>query len=166
MELVSLKQFADEQKVTYQAVWKQVVRYEKELTGHIIKDNNTQYLDETAVEFLKEKRKKQPIILMNMDKDEEIESLKAQLSAVKDALIAVQEQLAKSKDDLIKEKDKVIVLQDNAVKYNALLEDHQKKEAELQEAKAEAEMLKKERDDAQADVQSFRKSIFGFYRKK
>ena len=166
MEFITLRQFAEEHNITYEAVRKQVARYQDDLGGHIVKDGQTQYLDTEAVKFLEERRKKNPVILVNMNQEEEIQRLREQLSATKDALIAVQEQLTKSKDELLREKDKVIALQDNAVKYNALLEDHQKKEAELQEAKAESESLRKERDEAQEAAQAFRKSIFGFYRKK
>lgn len=173
MEVVSLRQFADSNNISYEAVRKQVIRYQKELEGHIVKDGQTQYLDDEAVKFLKERRKKNPVILANLSQEEEIQNLKEQLSAVKDALISVQEQLTKAKDDLLKEKDRVITLQDNAVKYNILLEDNQAKDDQIAELKQEAEdlrteseSLRKEKEAAEADAQSFRKSIFGFYRKK
>ena len=75
MELVTIKQFADSQGISYEAVRKQVVRYSEELSGHVVRKNRTQYLDEVAVKFLQERRRESPIILQNMDQGEEISRL-------------------------------------------------------------------------------------------
>lgn len=180
MGLVTIRQFAESQKVSYEAVRKQIVRYEMELSGHIIKDGNTQYLDDKAVEFLKEKRLKQPVILLNADQEEEIRSLKEKLSAALEKITTFQE-------ELLKEKDRVITLQEDAIKYAGLLEDNRKKEEELrtvreeigslhkeqeliqkeqEELRKENESLRNEKEAAEAEAKSYSKSIFGFYRKK
>ena len=57
MELVSIKEFAESQMVSYEAVRRQTHTYAEQLKGHIIKKGRTQYLDNYAVEFLSEKRK-------------------------------------------------------------------------------------------------------------
>ena len=54
--MVSLKEYAKNKGVSYEAVRKQVNRYKDELKGHISKVNRTQYLDEEAVAFLDSKR--------------------------------------------------------------------------------------------------------------
>ena len=194
MELVTLKQYAEDQKISYEAVRKQVVRYAEELSDHVIKKDRTQYLDEVAVKFLTEKRRESPIVLVNMDQSEENQRLKEQLEMLKAQLMTAQ-------NELLKEKDRVIELQDEAkktiedrAKYTALLEDNKakdekignlsrqivEKDGQIESIQKEADSLRKqseedkktiedlsrERDEAQTEAQSFTRSIFGFYRKK
>lgn len=179
MELMTIKQFADDQGVSYEAVRKQVSRYAEELSGHILKQNRTQYLDEKAVEFLKERRRESPIIMQTMDQGEEISRLKDQVESLRAQLMTAQNELLKSQDERLKAQDRIIELQDEAKKtledrarYTALLEDNEAKEKKLQEAEeriTEArktiEDLQKERDEAVTESKKYYKSWFGFYRK-
>lgn len=180
MDVRSIKQFAEEQNVSYEAIRKQIVKYSDELKDHIVRKNRTQYLDEWAVNFLKEKRKESPIVLMNMDQNEQIEELKAQVDLLKSRLLVAQDQIISLQD----ESKKAI---ESQVRYTALLEDNKAKEEKLKEAESQIrtiqteaddlrkkseedqkkiEDLQKERDEAQTEAQSFTRSIFGFYRKK
>ena len=194
MDVRSIKQFAEEQNVSYEAIRRQIVKYSDELKDHIVRKNRTQYLDEWAINFLKEKRKESPIVLMNMDQNEEIEALKAQVDLLKSKLLVAQDQIISLQD----ETKKAI---ESQVRYTALLEDNEAKAKRLKEAESreadlsreiekkddqirtiqtEAEDLRKkseedqkkiedlsrERDEAQKEAQSFTRSIFGFYRKK
>lgn len=180
MDVRSIKQFAEEQNVSYEAIRKQIVKYSDELKDHIVRKNRTQYLDEWAVNFLKEKRKESPIVLMNMDQNEQIEELKAQVDLLKSKLLVAQDQIISLQD----ETKKAI---ESQVRYTALLEDNKAKEEKLKEAESQIrtiqteaddlrkkseedqktiEDLQKQRDEAQTEAQSFTRSIFGFYRKK
>lgn len=58
MHVISLRDYAAQKGITYEAVRQQVVRYKDELEGHIIKDGRQQFLDEEAVSFLDAKRQK------------------------------------------------------------------------------------------------------------
>lgn len=187
MKLMTIKQYAESQNVTYEAVRKQIVGYGEELKDHIVRKGRTQYLDEWAVEFLTKRRRENPIILLSQDKDEEIELLKRQVETL-------QVQLMTAQSELLKEKDRIIELQDEAKKtledrarYTVLLEADKAKEEKLKEAEDQIrtiqkeaddlrkkseedqktiEDLQKERDEAQTEVQSFTRSFLGFYRKK
>lgn len=53
---VSIKEYAESKGISYESVRRQIPKYEKELNGHIVKRNNTRYLDEYAVSFLNTKR--------------------------------------------------------------------------------------------------------------
>lgn len=187
MKVMTIKEFAEDQKVSYEAIRKQLIRYQKELKDHISVTGRTQYLDEWAVDFLRKRRREQPIILLSQDKDEEIESLKAQVESLKVQLLTAQQ-------ELLNEKDRVINLQEASrkgleaqVKYSALLEDNNAKEEKLKEVTAQAETLRteadglrrqaeedrkriedlqKERDEARTEAGSYTRSLFGFYRKK
>ena len=48
MDVISIKEFAQNRGVTYEAVRKQVAKYEEELRDHIVKRGRVQYLDEYA----------------------------------------------------------------------------------------------------------------------
>ena len=114
--MVSIKEYAKNKGVSYEAVRKQVNRYAGELKAHITKVGRTQYLDEEAVLFLDNKRAESPIIVMESGKDEEIQRLEAENKAL---LLKI----AELQDALIREKDQVKQLQNEKI--------------ELLEAKAE-----------------------------
>lgn len=117
--MVSMREYAAQKGVSYEAVRKQVNRYKKELEGHITKVSRTQYLDDEAVAFLDEKRQENPVILLQADKDEEIQRLHDENKAL---LLKV----AELQDALLKEKDTVKELQTEKI---ALLEAKQEQEA-------------------------------------
>lgn len=106
--MVSLKEYAKNKGVSYEAVRKQVNRYKDELKGHISKVNRTQYLDEEAVAFLDSKRAESPIIIMESGKDEEIQRLEMENKAL---LLKV----AELQEALLKEKDQVKLLQNEKI---------------------------------------------------
>lgn len=106
--MVSLKEYAKNKGVSYEAVRKQVNRYKDELKGHISKVNRTQYLDEEAVAFLDSKRAESPIVIMESGKDEEIQRLEMENKAL---LLKV----AELQEALLKEKDQVKLLQNEKI---------------------------------------------------
>ena len=79
MKTVSLKDYAEQKRVSYEAVRQQVIRYKKELGNHIIRDGRQQFLDEEAVAFLDEKRQKNPVTVIQQDKNGQIEALEEQV---------------------------------------------------------------------------------------
>lgn len=65
--MVSIKDFARDFGVSYEAVRKQIKRYEDELQGHIHRQGRTQYLDDVAVAFLSEHRAPAPVAIYTED---------------------------------------------------------------------------------------------------
>ena len=118
-KMISIKEYAKSKGVSYEAVRKQVARYEKELKDHVKKVNRTKYLDDEAVAFLDEKRADNPIIIMESSKDEEIQRLEMENKAL---LLKV----AELQEALLKEKDQVKFLQNE--KIELLEEKNQKAE--------------------------------------
>ena len=172
MDIVSIKQLAEQQNVSYEAIRKQIVRYSEELKGHIIRKNRTQYLDEWAVKFLKEKRRESPIILMHMDQNEMIEDLKANNEHLTKQLLEAQARIIAMQDmrnEMIEAK----------IKYDLLLENHNQTKEELNAVKTELDQTKDDladvstklklaemdKDIAEKEAQSYHRSWFGFYRK-
>ena len=90
--MVTLKEYAKNQNISYEAVRKQVARYKDALGDHIIVNGKTQYLDEHAVKFLDGKRAVNAVHIIEHDKDEQIEDLKRQNENL---LIKVAEQADK-----------------------------------------------------------------------
>ena len=154
MELITIKQYAESQNVTYEAVRKQIVRYADDLKDHIARKGRTQYLDTWAVEFLTKRRRENPVILLSQDKDEAIETMKQEIESLKAQLMTAQNELLKSQDERLKAQDRIIELQEEAKKtledrarYSALLEDNEAKTKKLQETEDQLSEIQKARDD-------------------
>ena len=77
--MISLKDYAKQNNITYEAVRAQVKRYHQELEDHIVRDGRTQYLDDVAVAFLDERRQKNPVVVYQQSKDEAIEAMRLEL---------------------------------------------------------------------------------------
>ena len=81
--MISINEYATDHQVTYEAVRRQVVRYEKELAGHVITQGKKKYLDDFAVQFLDGKRKGNPIAVRHEVEKDESDMMKAQMDALK-----------------------------------------------------------------------------------
>lgn len=100
--MISMKDYAEQKNISYEAVRKSVARYKDELEGHIVKVDRTQYLDDEAVAFLDEKRQKNPVFIIQQDKDEQIERLEREVDALKSKVIMLYERIDK-KDERIEQ---------------------------------------------------------------
>ena len=165
MQVISLKDYAKNNNISYEAVRKQVIRYASELEGHVIKDGRQQFLDENAVAFLSEKRKKNPVIIYEIAKDEEIDRLKQEkenlllkLASVQDQLIQAQEQnrllneenrkiflLEADNERAKKEAENARLIADQE-KERAITAEKEKKEAEIRVS----ELERKEKETSSA----------------
>lgn len=151
MELMTIKQYAQSQHISYEAVRKQVASYKQELQDHIVKRGRTMFLDETAVEFLTQRRRESPVIVLEQSKDETIADLKEQIDSLRVQLMAAQ-------NELLREKDHIIKSLEAQTKYAALLEDNESKDEQIRE-------LTEQRDAAQKEASSYQPSWFGLYKK-
>lgn len=96
--MISIKDYAAKNNVSYEAVRQQVKRYSKDLEGHIIKVSRTQYLDDDAVAFLDDKRRKNPVIVQETSKDNEIQALYQENKALLLKVTELQDQLLKERE--------------------------------------------------------------------
>lgn len=144
MNVISLKDYAKRNNISYEAVRQQVVRYKDDLDAHIIRDGRQQFLDEEAVAFLDAKRQKNPVAIIQMDKDERIEDLQRQLDVAKNLIIELQDERNKLKDEkyaLEQENLKIALLEaDNKAQKDKIAEAEQK----ALEANSEAYRAKEE----------------------
>lgn len=98
--MVSIKDYALQKGISYEAVRKQVDRYKDELQEHIVTQGKARYLDDVAVAFLDEKRAASPIIIMEQSKDEELQALRAERDELLHKLVAAQERLLADADHI------------------------------------------------------------------
>lgn len=172
MEYWTIKQLADDQHVSYEAIRKQLVTHRKALEGHIVQKRQQKLLDEYAVDFLKKRRRESRVVTINLERVEEIDNLKSRLDQASIEIMTLQKQLLAYKE----RETKAI---ETAVRYEALLEDHKQTEIERDQARQELSEAKEnlerttlqlklaevDKERAEQEAQSFHKSIFGFYRK-
>lgn len=115
MNVITLRDYAKQNNISYEAVRKQVVRYQDELAGHLIRDGRQQFLDEEAVAFLDARRQKNPVAIIQIEKDEKIEQLENENKFLLQKLTAVQDALLAEKDKtdklLAEKKDEIALLE-------------------------------------------------------
>ncbi len=98
--MITIREYARKNNVSYEAIRKQIKRYENELKEHIIKQNRTQFLDEVAVEILDRHRGESPIVIVNQDTssklqllEEENKNLLVKVAAQADKISQLSEEL-------------------------------------------------------------------------
>lgn len=121
----SIKNYAKARNISYEAARKQVKRYAAELEGHIRTQNRTQYLDNYAVELLDSHRQSSPIVIMQQDKDDELQQLRQENKALLQQVAALQDKLLTARESAIE-----------AAKQTAMLEAAQADKDRLEREKA------------------------------
>ena len=191
--MITIKEFAEQKKVTYEAVRRQIQRCNDDLKGHIVTQNGTRYLDDFAVEFLSDRRRHYPVVVQIEDQSEtieqqaaEIQDLKQQLEALRGQLEAQQAAFIELREKHIASEYKNIELQKKTLMIEVVEEQKAAAEQALQDAQTEImranlerekdqqriefierekEQLTQARDDLLSEIESYRPSLFGFYRK-
>lgn len=80
--MLSIKDFARESGVSYEAVRQQVKRYQTELDGHVHRQGRTQYLDDVAVAFLSEHRSKPAMVVYDAGDDRRVQELEERVNSL------------------------------------------------------------------------------------
>lgn len=101
MGVMSIKDYARARKISYEAARQQVKRYADELAGHISRQNRTHYLDDYAVGLLDDHRQQNPVVVINQDRDEEIERLRTENKALLQQIATLQDRLLTAQDSLL-----------------------------------------------------------------
>lgn len=183
MQVISLKDYAAQNNVSYEAVRQQVARYKADLDGHIIKDGRQQFLDEEAVAFLDGKRQKNPVVIYEQSKDEAIERMRVERELLRDKIAAQADKIAalaewkaenaqliaaaeQSRLALQAAADEKILLQQDLAAANQEIADLRQADLQSQEraaaaeaaaaeANTQAEQIRKELEDLrQSDLQN------------
>lgn len=140
--MITIKDYAKQKGVSYEAIRKQIKRYEDELEGHLVKQNRFLMLDDEAVRFLDSKRSENPVIVYEQNKDEELEQLRHENKVLLIQMNTVQDQLGKVQQKLIAEMNTTKLLTNEKVQYLEYKAQAEQKDLQLQD-------LAKARDAAQ-----------------
>lgn len=107
----SIKNYAKARNISYEAARKQVKRYAEELEGHIRTQNRTQYLDNYAVELLDSHRQSSPIVIMQQDKDDELQQLRQENKALLQQVAALQDKLLTARENAVEAAKQTVMLE-------------------------------------------------------
>ena len=141
--MITINDYAKQKGVSYEAIRKQIKRYEEELEGHLVKQNRFLMLDDEAVQFLDSKRSENPVIVYEQNKDEELEQLRHENKVLLIQMNTVQDQLGKVQQKLIAEMNATKLLTQEKVQYLEYKAQSEQKEVQLKD-------LARARDAAQA----------------
>ena len=142
--MVSIRDYAKMNNVSYEAIRQQVKRYEDELNGHIIKQNRTQFLDDVSVDILDQHRKENPVVIINKDTDSRLKQLEDEN---KNLLIKVAQQadkISQLNEDLKNKIEQMtsLLLENN--EKTLLLEQKKDQAEEINQLKEQLDREKKE----------------------
>ena len=143
--MITIRDYAKENNVSYEAIRKQIKRYEDELNGHIIKQNRAQFLDDIAVAILDQHRRENPVIIVNQDTDYRLKQLEDEN---KNLLIKVAQQadkISQLNEDLKNKIEQMTSLMLENKEKTSLLEQKKDQAEEINQLKEQLDREKKER---------------------
>lgn len=143
--MITIKDYAKQKGVSYEAIRKQIKRYEKDLEGHLVKQNRFLMLDDDAVAFLDAKRAENPVIVYEQNKDEALEQLRNENKNLLIKMNMVQDEMKQIQQKLIAEMDNNKLLTNEKVQYLEYKTRAEQQDLQLQD-------VKKERDKAQQEI--------------
>ena len=146
--MITIRNYAKENNVSYEAIRKQIKRYEDELNGHIIKQNRTQFLDDIAVAILDQHRRENPVIIVNQDTDYRLKQLEDEN---KNLLIKVAQQadkISQLNEDLKNKIEQMTSLMLENKEKTSLLEQKKDQAEEINQLKEQLDREKKEQLNA------------------
>lgn len=172
--MITVKEYADSRNITIQAVHQSMKgkRKAEKLVGHVETRDGVKWLDDEAVRILDESRSKTPVVIMQNEHDEvleENEKLRAMNATLQEKILSLQNQL-------IEANDKTLLLADKELENKRLLAEvdrlsEGKKEIEDQlhfevnRVERFREHYQEEIEQLQEELDTYKKTIFGFYKK-
>lgn len=148
--MITIKDYAKQKGVSYEAIRKQIKRYEDELEGHLVKQNRFLMLDDEAVRFLDSKRSENPVIVYEQNKDEELEHLRHENKVLLIQMNTVQDQLGKVQQKLIAEMNTTKLLTSEKVQYLEYKAQAEQKDLQLQDAAKARDAAQQKADQQEA----------------
>lgn len=137
--MITIREYARKNNVSYEAIRKQIKRYENELKEHIIKQNRTQFLDEVAVEILDRHRVESPIVIVNQDTSSKLQLLEEENKNLLVKVAAQADKISQLSEELKNKTEKMTSLLLEDKEKTLLLEQKKNQEEELERLKKELE---------------------------
>ena len=144
MSVMSLKEYARVSNVSYEAVRQQVKRYASELEGHVHREGRQQFLDDEAVAFLDSKRQKNPVVIYQASKDEELEDLRTEKEQLQKKLDFAKSQIIEQQKQMLEGERKLALLESAEKDRTELKGRVGKLESDLEKARQETREAEKE----------------------
>lgn len=144
---MTIKEYAESRKISYEAVRKQVKDYKKtDLKKHVVYQGRQAYLDDFAVDYLDQHRQKRNVVLYPTNKE------------IEEEMTRLRNQIAKLQEELVSRTDRINVLLEEKT---LLIEDKAKSDARLMLADKEHDEL----EEAKQELNKYQRTIFGLYKK-
>lgn len=180
--MMTMAELAKEQNVSYEAIRKSVARYKKELEGHITIRNRKWYIDDEGADFLRTKRQSSPVVIYNQKEEEELRAAKEEAEQLRKAFLDAQNRIIELQGKLIAVNERETQFLEDRAKYTAFLEAHEQTTEELKNTREQLrttedilnstrerlQHTEEELQDTKGRLQeagTYKKSLFGFYRK-
>ena len=165
--MISIKMYAKSHSVSYESVRKQIKRYEEELQDHTTKINGALQLDEYACEFLDKHRQPKSIVVSpdNEETQQEIKKLYIEIDRLKDVIINLQKEQKQYIEDKAKS-DALLLIADK--EHEELEKAHKELETvriDLEVSKSAYNTLNNEKEQIQTELEKYKPTLFGLYRK-
>ena len=149
MKYISLREFAQERHITYEAARRVAAKYHDRLRDNIVMNGNTRMYDEDAVAFMDEMRKKSPVVVRLQTDSDKAEELSAEVESLRTKLLQVQ-------DELLSARKELLLLADARAERTLLLEEQKRQQEKLVEVTADRDRLERERDSVLTDLEGAR----------
>lgn len=170
--MMTVKEYAEERGKTTQAVYQQLKSKEnaKSLEGHVIVrlvgNKKTRLLDQEAIRILDEASRQAPTVIIEAENKQQLEQVTNENKALLLKIAELQEQLLTKSDvilQLTKDNQRLLRIEnDNAKLQKENLDMKNSIEAINLEKVHQEEKI----NSMQNELDSFKPSLFGFYRKR
>ena len=119
--MLSVKEYADKQGVTIQAIYQSLKRQENQerLKGHIFMEHGKKMLDDYAVGVLDESRKQNPVVIMQVNDSERLADLEEQNKKLTAAVVELQDKLLQKQEIIESVQNKLIQAKENELQIIA-----------------------------------------------
>lgn len=149
---MTITEFCKGREVDSQAVRRYIERHPEEFEGHTGKKGRETTLDDEAFRILEQKYPlAKPVQIINGADPEEYAAALKKIGQLQETIIKLQQARQEDLQKLAAAEATQILLED--------------KEEALRELKEEYDYEREKRGEAEAELKTFRKSIFGLYRK-
>lgn len=143
----TIRDYARDHGISYEAVRAQLARYRKDLAGHIVTNGRTMHLDDYAVRFLDAKRRGNPVAIRSEEKHAEHENLKAQVDALKSELLAAQAKIIE-----LQSADRLLI--EAKAKCDLLIEAGTEKQKEIDTLRTDLSAARQSAEQLRTDLQA------------
>lgn len=165
--LVTIKEYAKNKGVTYEAVRRQLKQYAKDLDGHVIVKGKTNFLDDVAIQILDKHRTPKTVVVDYTENEMQAENerLRAEIDRLKSNIIKLQNE----KMTYLADKTRMETLLAISDKEHDELSQVKKELAinkhDIELAKNDLANTKIELENKTNELSRFNKTIFGLYKK-